>query len=121
VADEPLPHLPVVLETSVLVSALQCRQGRLGWIRSGWKNPPAGRKLTPPLGPDRTWELIRLLASPKFQLTQGTVSLLLTEILPFAETVPVDPPILSRLAELRDAASGEAVDPVLLPGLIDRT
>jgi putative PIN family toxin of toxin-antitoxin system len=104
VADEPLPPLRVVLDTNVLVSALLFRQGRLSWIRCAWKNPPAGRKLTPLLGPATTLELIRVLAYPKFQLTQGEVNLLLAEILPFAETVPVNPPILSGLPELMDAA-----------------
>ena len=103
-ADEPHTPLRVVLDTNVLVSALLFRRGRLNWIRYAWKNPPAGRKLTPLLGPATTRELIRVLAYPKFQLSQGEVSLLLAEILPFAETVPIDPPIRSGMLELRDAA-----------------
>lgn len=74
--------LRAVLDTNVLVSTLLF-EGRLAWIRDGWKD---GR-LKPLLARETVEELIRVLAYPKFRLEPGEIEALLEEILPYAETV----------------------------------
>ncbi len=117
VSDEPPHPVRVVLDTNVLVSALLFRQSRLSWIRLAWQNPAAGRILRPVLGPATTRELIRVLGYPKFQLSQGDVTTLLEDILPFAETVASEPPPLQWPRDFRDADDRIILDLTVAAGV----
>ena len=78
-----------VLDTNVLVSALLFHAGTLAWLRGAWRS---GR-IRPLAGQQTTTELIRVLAYPKFALSDGERQELLDDYLPFCETVAVpDPP-----------------------------
>jgi putative PIN family toxin of toxin-antitoxin system len=73
--------LRVVLDTNCLVSALLFNKARLSPLREYWK---AG-KFIPLACKETVEELIRVLAYPKFQLTENEIKELLGEILPFFE------------------------------------
>ena len=79
-----------VLDTNILVSALLFHSGALSWLHGAWRSghirPLAGRQTTS--------ELIRVLAYPKFALSDIERQELLDDYLPFCETVavPVPPP-----------------------------
>ena len=77
-----------VLDTNVLVSALLFHAGALSWLRGAWRS---GRIL-PLAGRQTTAELIRVLAYPKFALSDGERQDLLDDYLPFCETVAVPEP-----------------------------
>ena len=77
-----------VLDTNVLVSALLFHAGALSWLRGAWR---AGR-IRPLAGQQTTTELIRVLAYPKFALSDGERQELLDDYLPFCETVAVPEP-----------------------------
>jgi putative PIN family toxin of toxin-antitoxin system len=71
--------IPVVIDTNVLVSALLFG-GKPGRLIDLWKN----RRLRPFLSEEMIDELIRVLAYPKFDLTEKEIDYLLyAEILPF--------------------------------------
>jgi len=72
-----------VLDTNVVVSALVFRAGRLGWLRRAWIDG----SVTPLVSRPTVEELIRALAYPKFQLEPGEVDTLLSEYLPYVETI----------------------------------
>ena len=74
-----------VLDTNVLVSALLFHAGALAWLRGAWRS---GR-IRPLAGQQTTTELIRVLAYPKFALSDGERQELLDDYLPFCETVAV--------------------------------
>lgn len=78
--------LRAVLDTNVLVSTLVF-EGRLAWIREGWKS---GR-LKPLVTRETIEELVRVLAYPKFRLEPEEIEALLEEILPYTETVDMPP------------------------------
>ncbi len=87
----------LVLDTNVLVSALLFHSGRLSWLRGAWSS---GR-IRPLAGRETTAELIRVLAYPKFRLSEADRQDLLEDYLPFCETVAVpDPP--PAVPECRD-------------------
>ena len=77
-----------VLDTNILVSALLFHSGALSWLRGAWR---AGR-IRPLAGRQTTTELIRVLAYPKFALSEGERQELLDDYLPFCETVTVPEP-----------------------------
>jgi len=77
-----------VLDTNVLVSALLFHAGALSWLRGAWRS---GR-IRPLAGRQTTAELIRVLAYPKFALSDGEQRDLLDDYLPFCETVAVPEP-----------------------------
>ena len=77
-----------VLDTNVLVSALLFHTGALSWLRGAWRS---GR-IRPLAGQQTTTELIRVLAYPKFALSDGERQELLDDYLPFCESVAVPEP-----------------------------
>ena len=88
----------VVLDTNVVLSALVFRGGAAGQVRQAWQ-----RGLVLPLASTATvQELVRVLAYPKFGLSQAEQDELLADYLPYAETVriPQPPPMVP---ECRDA------------------
>ena len=79
----------VVLDTNVLVSALLFNAGTLTWFRDAWQS----RQIVPLASRSPTAELIRVLAYPRFGLTQDEREDLLADYLPWCETVAMpDPP-----------------------------
>jgi len=107
----------VVLDTNVVVSALLFRQGEASQIRRFWQE----RKVQPLVSAQTAMELVRVLAYPKFRLSQEDRDDLLSEYLPYARVVqPEDyrnQP--QRVPKCRDpfddmflelAQAGEAVD-----------
>ena len=90
--------LRVVLDTNVLVSALLFDNGSMTWLRSAWLS--GGVK--PLASRETASELLRVMAYPKFRLSEQDREELLAEYLPWCETVVVpDPPPL--VPECRDA------------------
>ena len=73
----------VVLDSDVVVSALLFPQGRLTWIRHTWMR----RDYVPLVSAATSKKLIRVLAYPKFGLAPEAIEALLSDYLPFAETV----------------------------------
>jgi putative PIN family toxin of toxin-antitoxin system len=79
----------VALDTNVVVSALVFGGGWAALLRSGWQ---AGR-FVPLVSAATADELVRVLAYPKFHLTQDDRHDLLADYLPWAEIVTIpDPP-----------------------------
>ena len=78
----------LVLDTNVLVSALLFPSGSLSWLRHGWHS----EQIRPLVNRDTTAELIRVLAYPKFRLSDGDRDELLADYLPYCETVATDHP-----------------------------
>lgn len=87
----------VVLDTSCLISALIFSQGKMAEIRHLWQ---AG-EILPLICRETATELIRVMAYPKFRLTQEEINHLLAEFLPWAETVPLEG-LGKSIPELRD-------------------
>ena len=87
----------VVLDTNCLVSALIFSRGNAGRLRAAWQRGD----IVPLVCRETVSELIRVLGYPKFKLDREDIESLLTDILPWAETVEKD---LSReaIAPLRD-------------------
>ena len=78
-----------VLDTNVLVSALVFHGDALAWMRGAWR---FGR-VVPMASRETTAELVRVLAYPKFALSDGEQRDLLDDYLPFCESIAVpDPP-----------------------------
>lgn len=76
----------VVLDTNCLVSALIFSRGRFAWLRQAWQT----RRFIALTSHDTVSELLRLLAYPKFKLTRDEQEILLTEFLPYVETVRIN-------------------------------
>lgn len=93
-------NLPVraVLDTNVVLSGLVFRRGAAGQLRLAWQR---GRFL-PLVSTATVQELIRVLAYPKFHLSQDEQDELLADYLPYAETVRM-PQKLPLVPECRDA------------------
>ncbi len=92
------PKVPrLVLDTNTVVSALLFPSGRLSWIRLAWQ---AGR-LVPLLSRATANELMRVLAYPKFKLTQQEQEYLLADYLPWCEVID-DSAMRITLVECRD-------------------
>jgi len=76
--------IPVVIDTNVFLSALLFG-GTPGELISPWKS---GR-IQPQLNKTTVAELLRVLAYPKFELTENEIQYLLyAEILPFCKVIP---------------------------------
>ena len=73
----------VVLDTNVLVSALLFSRHRMSWLRRAWQTG----QIQPVMDRSTAAELLRVLASPKFQLTDAEQEELLADVLPYAQTV----------------------------------
>ena len=73
----------VVLDTNCIISALLFSSPALAWLRQSWQ----GGEIAPLVSKDTVNELLRVLAYPKFMLTQAEQGLLLADFLPYAETV----------------------------------
>lgn len=77
----------VVLDSNVVLSALLFPRGRLTWIRHMWMR----RDFVPLISAATSQELIRVLAYPKFRLAPQEIEALLSDYLPFADTVRIVP------------------------------
>jgi len=90
----------VVLDTNVVLSALVFRGGAAGKVRQAWQ-----RGLLLPLASTATvQELVRVLAYPKFRLSQAEQGELLADYLPHTETVriPQPPPLVPHCRDVLD-------------------
>jgi putative PIN family toxin of toxin-antitoxin system len=73
----------VVFDTTTVVSALLFANGRLAWLRQHWRADGC----TPVLSRETAAELTRVLAYPKFRLSQDERRELLAEYLPYCEVI----------------------------------
>jgi putative PIN family toxin of toxin-antitoxin system len=96
----------VVLDTGVVISALLFAQGRLAWLRGLWS---AGA-ITPLVSRATVDELIRVLAYPKFQLTEEEIQAVLAAYLPFCEAVAGSGRGFSDLPECSDPEDQEFLE-----------
>ena len=111
----------VVLDTNVVVSALVFRSGLAGQVRQAWHR--AG--VLPLASAVTVQELVRVLAYPKFRLSQAEQDELLADYLPYAQTVriPKPPPTVPNCRDVQDlpfmhlAVTGKAK--VLVTGDLD--
>jgi putative PIN family toxin of toxin-antitoxin system len=80
----------VVLDTNLVLSALVFANGRLASLRHAWQ----GSRCVPLVSKVTTAELIRVLAYPKFKLSDEEQQELLADYLPWCATVriPTPPP-----------------------------
>jgi putative PIN family toxin of toxin-antitoxin system len=86
--------LRVVLDTNVVLSSLLFNTRRLAWIRQAWQM----NRIRPIVCKETASELLRVLAYPKFKLTQSEQEELLNDFLPYTETfilpdAPLDLPV----------------------------
>lgn len=90
----------VVLDTNIVLSALLFTAGRLTWVRQAWQR----NQVQPLICGTTARELIRVLAYPKFGLSETEREALLADILPYAEVVTLpDPwPALPRCRDPQD-------------------
>ena len=88
----------VVIDTNCLVSALIFSRSRFSWLRHAWQ----AQRIIPLVSRDTAHELLRVLAYPKFKLSQEDQDALLAECLPYAETVKIDQ-TPGHLPSIRDA------------------
>ena len=87
----------VVLDTNVVLSALVFGGGAAGRVRRAWQQGA----ILPLASTATVQELVRVLAYPKFHLSQAAQDELLADYLPYTETVriPQPPP---QVPECRD-------------------
>ena len=78
----------LVLDTNVLLSALLFSSESFSWLRHAWQS----NAILPLASCDTTAELIRVLRYPKFRLTREEREDILTDYLPWCETVVVSNP-----------------------------
>ncbi|MBU1224505.1 MAG: putative toxin-antitoxin system toxin component, PIN family [Gammaproteobacteria bacterium] len=78
----------VVLDTNLVVSALVFAQGRLSALRHAWQDGHC----VPLVSKPTTTELIRVLAYPKFKLSDEEQQDLLADYLPWCATVRIPNP-----------------------------
>ena len=76
----------VVLDTSIVVVALRSAEGRLRWLRHAWQQGG----IVPLVNQATTLELLRVLAHPKFELSQAEQEDVLAEYLPYCEVAAED-------------------------------
>ena len=77
-----------VLDTNLVLSALVFSAGTLAALRRGWQ----ARQFTPLVSRATAHELIRVLAYPKFRLNTEAREDLLSDYLPFCESVQLPNP-----------------------------
>ena len=80
--------LRVVLDTNLVLSALVFATGRLAALRHAWQ----GGKYVPLVSKATTAELIRVLAYPKFKLSDEDQQELLADYLPWCTAVRIPNP-----------------------------
>ena len=91
--------LRLVLDTGVLLSALLFPAGSLSWLRHAWQS----EAVLPLASRDTTAELLRVLHYPKFRLTGDEREDLLSDYLPWCETVIVSkPPAVPECSDSSD-------------------
>ena len=73
----------VVLDTNVLVSALVFGGGHWQRLRQAWQ----GGRFVPLVSRPTASELLRVLAYPKFKLSESEQERLLADYLPYAEAI----------------------------------
>ena len=95
-APEFMTALRVVLDTNVLVSALVFRTGNPSALRVAWQS----ERILPLVSRDTASELIRVLAYPKFRLSDTERNDLLGEYLPWCESIDV--PVDIAVPDVRD-------------------
>ena len=81
----PVSPPRLVLDTNVVLSALLFSSRSPTWLRHEWQ----AKTIQPLASRETAMELIRLLAYPKFRLTEDDREDLLDDILPRCETVTV--------------------------------
>jgi putative PIN family toxin of toxin-antitoxin system len=86
-----------VVDTNLVVSALVFGKGRLVQLRIAWQ----GRRFNPLVSKSTVTELLRVLAYPKFELSEGEREDLLADYLPYCTTVKL-PTKLPAVPECRD-------------------
>lgn len=91
----------VVLDTNVVLSALVFGGGAAGRVRRAWQQG----SLLPLASTATVQELVRVLAYPKFRLSQADQDELLADYLPYTETVriPQPPPQVPACRDALDA------------------
>ncbi|MBE9221543.1 putative toxin-antitoxin system toxin component, PIN family [Cyanobacterium stanieri LEGE 03274] len=92
-------RLRVVIDTNLVLSALVFG-GKVAQLRLFWQS----KKVTPLISRTTTTELIRVLAYPKFKLTKTEQEDLLSDYLPYCETVkiPLDLPSIPKCRDIFD-------------------
>lgn len=92
--------LRVVLDTNVVLSALVFGGGAAGQMRRAWQQGA----LLPLASTVTVQELVRVLAYPKFRLSQPDQDELLADYLPYTETVriPQPPPHVPKCRDVLD-------------------
>ena len=93
--------LRVVLDTNVVLSALVFGGGLAGQVRRAWQQGV----LLPLASTATVQELVRVLAYPKFRLSEPEQNELLADYLPYTETVriPQPPPLVPECRDVLDA------------------
>ena len=93
--------LRVVLDTNVVLSALVFGGGAAGRVRRAWQQDA----LLPLASTATVKELVRVLAYPKFRLSQAEQDELLADYLPYTKTVriPRPPPQVPACRDVLDA------------------
>ncbi len=91
----------VVLDTNVVLSALVFGGGAAGRVRRAWQQGA----LLPLASTATVKELVRVLAYPKFRLSQAEQDELLADYLPYTKTVriPQPPPQVPACRDVLDA------------------
>lgn len=92
------PAVRVVLDTNVVLSALVFGGGLPGQVRRAWQSGA----IQPLASTATVQELVRVLAYPKFKLPSDAQHELLSDFLPYTETVRIPQPPPS-VPECRDA------------------
>ena len=104
--------LRVVLDSNIVLSALLFRGGNAACLRPAWQRG----ELQPLASAETVKELIRVLAYPKFRLSEAEQHDLLADYLPYSDTVfvPQPPPAVPKCRDPYDliflhlALSGKA-------------
>ena len=94
--QERVTTLRVVLDTNILVSALVFRTGNPSRLRAAWQ----AERIRPLISTDTVAELIRVLAYPKFRLSDLEREELLADYLPWCESIGV--PATLPVPDVRD-------------------
>jgi putative PIN family toxin of toxin-antitoxin system len=98
--------LKVVLDTNTVLSALLFQQGRLTWIRGLWED----RRILPLCSEATADELLRVLAYPKFELTEPEILALLGSYLFYAQIIASANAVTQEAPKCRDAHDQKFLD-----------
>lgn len=96
------PPPRVVLDTNVVLSALLFSRGPAARVCAGWQSA----RFVPLASAATAHELVRVLAYPKFGLSEAAQSELLADIMPWvgAVDIPDPPPVVPRCRDPFDVA-----------------